>query len=119
MTPGIQDAKAYLLTHAKDLAMALVAMANDAKTPASVRLKAIEMALDRIGLPALRATITQKMTQHVDLEALQETRLGLVQRQRELRARIGRVDPKLLKEGKERELANARKTSQVLPFPEG
>jgi hypothetical protein len=119
MTPGIQDAKAYLLTHAKDLARALVAMANDTKTPASVRLKAIEMALDRIGLPALRATITQKVSQTVDLDALQETRLGLVQRQRELRARIGRVDPKLLREAKDREIENARSTSRVLPYPEG
>ena len=118
MTPGIQSAKTYLLAHAEDLAKALITIVNDTKVPAAARLKAVEMALDRIGMPALRATITQKVSQTIDLEALQETRMGLLQRQRDLRARIGKVDPKLLRETKDKEIENARKTSQVLPYPE-
>lgn len=118
MAANIQSAKAYLIAHSKQLAEALISMVANPQTPASVKLKAIEMALDRIGLPALRASITQTVGANVDLRSLQETKEELIDRQRELAERMEKLAPKLIKARPiERELNNARKATQVLPYP--
>ena len=118
MAHSIHAAKAYLAAHSKQLAEALVSMVNNPQTPASVKLKAIEMALDRIGLPALRASITQNVGTMVDLRSLQDTKSELIERQKELAEKMEQLSPTQIRKN-EREFENARKTADVLPYTEG
>jgi hypothetical protein len=120
MARNIQDAKAYLTAHSKNLVEALVRMVKSPQVAASVRLKAIETALDRIGLPALRASITQTVQAGADFGSLQETKAELLARQKELAERIAQLQPGICAPAEtDRELRNARETSQVLPYTEG
>ena len=123
MAHNIQETKAYLTAHAKQFAEALVRLVKAPQTPATIRLKAIESALDRIGLPALRASITQVVPATMDLRSLEDTKAELLERQKELTERMEdlQLEPPAKKaaERNERALDQARDASKVLPYSDG
>lgn len=80
------------------------------------RVRAFEALANRGGLPEVKATVTQSMTQNVNIRELRETRDELLQEQKHLAGEMRQLEGRL---NKNEDRNHASAPLQVLPQPSG